>query len=137
VLEGFAAGADDYVTKPFSVAQLVARVQALLRRTGAAGARRFAVGSSTVDADALSLTGELGAIELTPRDVEILAFLAERRGRVVGRDELLREVWRFQRIDKVETRCVDMHLVKLRRKIAQATAADLVETVRGAGYRVA
>ena len=137
VLEGFAAGADDYVTKPFSVAQLVARVQALLRRTGAAGVRRFAIGGATVDADALSLLGELGTIELTPRDVEILAFLAERRGRVVGRDELLREVWRFQRLDRVETRCVDMHLVKLRRKIAQATSADLVETVRGAGYRVA
>jgi DNA-binding response OmpR family regulator len=48
----------------------------------------------------------------------------------------LKEVWRFQRLDHVETRCVDMHLVKLRRKIAQATATDLIETVRGAGYRV-
>ena len=136
VLEGFAAGADDYVAKPFSVAQLMARVQALLRRVGAQGRRRFAAGQATVDADALRLEGERGMVALSPRDVEILAYLAERTDRVVGRDELLRAIWGFQRLDRVETRCVDMHLSKLRRKIQQATAHELIETVRGAGYRV-
>lgn len=137
VLEGFAAGADDYVAKPFSVAQLMARVQALLRRVGVQGRRRFTAGQATVDADALRLEGELGVAPLSPRDVEILAYLAERSDRVVGRDELLRAIWGFQRLDRVETRCVDMHLSKLRRKIQQATAQELIETVRGAGYRVA
>jgi DNA-binding response OmpR family regulator len=136
VLEGFAAGADDYVCKPFSVAQLMARVQALLRRAGVHGRRRFVVRGATVDADALRLEAEGGSVELTPRDVEILAYLAERADRVVAREELLHEVWGFQRTDRVETRCVDMHLSKLRRKIAVATDRELIETVRGAGYRV-
>jgi two-component system response regulator RegX3 len=138
VLQGFAAGADDYVAKPFSVAQLMARVHALLRRSGSLGRRRFPVGvsGSTVDVDALQLEGELGAVPLSPRDVEILAYLTERAGRVVSRDELLRSIWGFQRLDHVETRCVDMHLSKLRRKIGQATGTELIETVRGAGYRV-
>jgi two-component system response regulator RegX3 len=135
VLEGFAAGADDYVAKPFSVAQLVARVQALLRRASPGGRRRFAIAGVQVDADALTLTGELGVVAITPRDVEILAFLAERPDVVVPREELLREIWGFARLDRVQTRCVDMHLVKLRRKIAAATDRDLIETVRGAGYR--
>ncbi|MEQ1503237.1 MAG: winged helix-turn-helix domain-containing protein, partial [Myxococcota bacterium] len=58
------------------------------------------------------------------------------RARVVAREELLRSVWGFQRLDRVETRCVDMHLSKLRRKIAAVTPVDVIETVRGAGYRV-
>ncbi|MEQ1567564.1 MAG: response regulator transcription factor [Myxococcota bacterium] len=136
VLEGFAAGADDYVPKPFSVAQLMARVHALLRRAGAQGRRRFRVADAMVDVDALTLEGELASVALTPRDVEILAYLAERPGKVVARDELLTSVWGFRRLDSVETRCVDMHLSKLRRKLAGATATDLIETVRGAGYRV-
>jgi two-component system response regulator RegX3 len=136
VLQGFAAGADDYVAKPFSVAQLMARVHALLRRSGSSGRRRFPVGGSTVDVDALQLEGERGAVPLSPRDIEILAYLSERAGRVISRDELLRSIWGFQRLDHVETRCVDMHLSKLRRKIGQATETELIETVRGAGYRV-
>lgn len=136
VLEGFAAGADDYISKPFSVAQLVARVQALLRRAGARGHRRFLLGGATVDADALTLAAEGGTVELTPRDVEILVYLVERADRVIARDELLREIWGFQRLDRVETRCVDMHLSKLRRKIASVTERELIATVRGAGYRV-
>lgn len=136
VLEGFAAGADDYVAKPFSVAQLMARVHALLRRAGVRGNRRFTIGLARVDADALRLEGEHGAVDLTPRDVEVLAYLVERNDRVVPRDELLRAVWGFQRIERVETRCVDMHLSKLRKKIALATDAPLIETVRGAGYRI-
>ncbi|MEZ4240001.1 MAG: response regulator transcription factor [Myxococcota bacterium] len=136
VLEGFASGADDYVCKPFSVAQLMARVQALLRRAGVHGHRRFSVGAATVDADALRLEVDGRTVEVTPRDVEILAYLAERKDRVVARDELLHDIWGFRRTDRVETRCVDMHLSKLRRKIAQVTAEELIETVRGAGYRV-
>lgn len=136
VLAGFAAGADDYVTKPFSVAQLMARIRALLRRGGASARQRFVVADATIDADALKLSTARGEVDLSPRDVALLAYLFERKGSVVARDELLREVWGYARTDRVETRCIDMHLSKLRRKVAAVTDDDLVQTVRGAGYRV-
>ena len=136
VLEGFAAGADDYVTKPFSVAQLAARVRALVRRSGATGRRQFVVGPATVDVDALTLATARGVVSLSPRDAALLTYLAERAGTVVPREALLRDVWHFQRTERVETRCVDMHLSKLRRKLHPVCEDELVETVRGAGYRV-
>ncbi len=136
VLEGFAAGADDYVTKPFSVAQLLARVEALLRRVGRAPRDQFAVGPATIDAGALVAELDGRRADLSARDVEVLGFLAERPGVVVTREELLQGVWGYQKVERVETRCVDMHISKLRRKLAEITDVDLVETVRGAGYRV-
>jgi DNA-binding response OmpR family regulator len=136
VLEGFAAGADDYVQKPFSVAQLAARVRALVRRASAGARRRTVIGPATVDHDALTLSTDRGSVPLSPRDVELLGYLAARAGAVVPRDVLLRDVWRFQRTERVETRCVDMHLSKLRKKVAPVCDDELVETVRGAGYRV-
>jgi DNA-binding response OmpR family regulator len=136
VLEGFAAGADDYVTKPFSVAQLAARVRALVRRSAGAGRRRFGLGPATVDVDALTLSTARGTVPLSPRDAELLGYLADRAGTVVPREALLRDVWRFQRTERVETRCVDMHLSKLRRKLLSVCDDELIETVRGAGYRV-
>ena len=135
VLEGFRRGADDYVTKPFSVAQVVARVAALLRRSGH-GQSTFEVAGVPVDGERL-VAGAGPEVELTPRDVELLAYLSRAPGRAVPRDELLREVWGYARTDGVHTRCVDMHVAKLRRKLAQVTAAPVVETVRGVGYRLA
>ncbi len=136
VLEGFTAGADDYVTKPFSVAQLSARVKALLRRAGVRPAQSFDAGPLEVDGD--RLLAHLGDrnTELTVRDVELLAHLASAGTRVVGRPELLKAVWGFQRVEGVETRCVDMHVAKLRRKLDKVGARDAIETVRGAGYRL-
>jgi len=135
ILSGFDAGADDYVTKPFSVAQLMARVQALLRRAGRAPVRTFRIGQLCIDAD--NLQARLGeqAAELVARDVELLSYLVRHRARPVPREELLREVWGFARVDRVETRCVDMHVVKLRRKLASVGADEVIETVRGVGYR--
>jgi len=135
VLRGFDAGADDYVTKPFSVAQLMARVQALLRRAGRAPPKRVQLGDVEIDADNLRARRGPEEVELTVRDVELLAYLHTHRERPVPRDELLREVWGFARTEGVETRCVDMHVVKLRRKLASLQADHLVETVRGVGYR--
>jgi len=136
VLAGFEAGADDYVTKPFSVAQLLARVAALLRRANVRPARRLTVGGLVVEAEELRASTGGRDTGLTPLDVDLLAYFASHTGRVLSRDELLREVWGYQRTEGVETRCVDMQIAKLRRKLGRITRAALIETVRGAGYRV-
>ncbi len=149
VLHGFRCGADDYVIKPFSVAELTARVEALLRRTGALDPRQaeraaFRFGEWEVEPSTLSAhlpTEKRGeedppdeeVIELTSRDVEILALFVRQRGRIVGRRLLLAEIWGFPNPERVETRSVDMHIVKLRRKLG--CHASLIQTVRGEGYR--
>ncbi len=145
VLRGFRCGADDYVTKPFSIAELMARVEALLRRTGAARDDRgengapFRLGPWRIDPDRLTASkpddaGEDAAVELTRREAEVLAILVREAGRIVSRRALLREIWGYPDPDRVETRTVDMHIAKLRKKLAPE-AAGLIETVRGEGYR--
>ena len=136
ILEGFRCGADDYVSKPFSVAQLMARIHALLRRSGARPARRFVIGELEIDAELNRIARGAQNLEVSPRDIEVLAWLAGAEGRTVSRAELLREVWGYQRVESVQTRCVDMHIAKLRRKISTITDVAIIETVRGAGYRV-
>jgi two-component system response regulator RegX3 len=139
VLQGFRSGADDYVTKPFSLAQLLARVEALLRRgTGPADGPigPFEVHGIAVDPGGmLAKTPEGQEVELTRREIEMLALFARESGRIVSRRTLLREVWGMDRADRIETRTVDMHIAKLRKKLG--SARDLIETVRGEGYRLA
>ena len=137
ILRAFRVGADDYVTKPFSLAQLLARVNALLRRAGERAVESlapFRVGALTIEPARLVARDGGEDIELTRREVELLALLAEERGRIVSRRTLLREVWRLERADHLETRTVDMHVAKLRKKLG--VARDLIETVRGEGYRL-
>jgi len=137
VLEGFRCGADDYVTKPFSVAELMARVEALLRRAGnrpQPTAPPFAFGAWAVDPAARTASSPAGTIELTAREIALLALFARERGRIVGRRTLLVEVWGLRHVEEIHTRTVDMHIAKLRKKIA-AHSPDAIETVRGAGYR--
>jgi len=137
ILEGFRAGCDDYVPKPFSIAQLLARVQALLRRASGSRDRVFTAGPLVVDEDNLEARAGGREISLTPRDVGVLSYLYAERHRVVRREDLLKEVWSYQRVDGVETRCVDMHMVKLRRKLARLLGdVEVIQTVRGAGYRL-
>ncbi|MCO4769129.1 MAG: response regulator transcription factor [Deltaproteobacteria bacterium] len=138
VLEGFNSGADDYVSKPFSVPQLVARVQALVRRAAPESRRQFQLGSLDVNADTL-VASKGGALEeLSPRDIEVLAYFSASPGKVISREDLLRDVWGYARAEALETRCVDMHIAKLRKKLVPLGAGgdSLIETVRGAGYRV-
>jgi two-component system response regulator RegX3 len=136
VLDGFQCGADDYVTKPFSVAELMARVDALLRRSGAAvsqeGAPAFSIGDWQIDPTALRAERDGEVTEFTRREMDLLALFARETGRIVSRRRLLQEVWGYPEPDRVETRTVDMHVAKLRKKLAGA----LFETVRGEGYRL-
>lgn len=139
ILAGFENGADDYVTKPFSVSQLLARVQALLRRSGRLDAEaddHFAFADWQIDrANLRARCGERNA-ELSPRELEILALFVREEGRIVSRRMLLQEIWGFANPDKIETRAVDMQIAKLRKKLDGADESP-IETVRGAGYRYA
>ncbi len=138
ILTGFEAGCDDYVSKPFSIGQLVARVKALLRRAGSSPDRTLRIGGMELDVDALIVRGQSGEVCISTRDAEVLTYLHAHRGQVVRREQLLREVWGYQRVEAVQTRCVDMHMVKLRRKLARAIGTEtVIATIRGAGYRLA
>lgn len=135
VLRGFEAGADDYVTKPFSLRQLLARVQALLKRSPKLSQDSFRVGPCEVSPEHSLLRAAEGEIELSAKEVEILRLLADDPGRIVSRRVLLREVWGMNNVNQVETRTVDVHIAKLRKKLG-SRGVELVETVRGQGYRL-
>lgn len=137
VVEGFRVGADDYVCKPFSVRELSARVKALLKRSGKLEEQaQLRVGSWLVDGARGRATADGGEeIELSAREIAILELLCRERGRIVGRRRLLQQVWKLNNPDQIETRTVDMHVAKLRKKIDGA-GQSLIETVRGQGYRL-
>ncbi|MBI2801587.1 MAG: response regulator transcription factor [Gammaproteobacteria bacterium] len=140
IIQGLSLGADDYVGKPFSVAQLVLRVQAVLRRTRVndESLQVLRLGDS-LEIDAANLSGRRGseALAFTRREIEILQCLHARAERPVSRDELLHEVWGYAKHLDLETRTVDIHIAKLRRKIElDPTTPQVLITVRGAGYRL-
>ncbi len=140
VIRGLSLGADDYVTKPFSVAQLVVRVHAVLRRAraGVEQATVLQLGSG-VTIDTRNLRGTRGdeEISFTRREVEILQYLHAHSDHPVSREELLARVWGYGRNLEIETRTVDIHVAKLRRKIELDPAEpQLLVTIRGAGYRL-
>lgn len=132
---GLDAGADDYVTKPFSLRELAARVRAVLRRGRPADtppAPAVYRGTHLVaDFDAVSIVVDGEAIRLTRREFELLRYLVENRNRVLSRDRLLERVWGYDRL--IETRSVDVHVGRLRGKLGEA--GKQIETVVGLGYR--
>ncbi len=133
-IRGLELGADDYLTKPFSPQELVLRVAAILRRVSASGevADVLAIGPIRVDRSAHRVSVNEHEVELTPTEYKLLLTLAERRGRVQGRAQLLENVW--DAAPDIQTRTVDMHVQRLRTKLHPA--GDLIETVRGFGYRL-
>lgn len=140
IIQGLTLGADDYVAKPFSVAQLVLRVQAVLRRAGSGidELSQIHLGDGR-DIDLLNLSASIDGEKLTftRREMDVLHYLYANTTRPVSRDELLNKVWGYARTMNIETRTVDIHIAKLRRKIEPDPAhPTYLVTVRGAGYRL-
>ena len=137
IVTGFQAGADDYVSKPFSLRELMVRIEALLRRSGKLAGEEEIVWKDVVFRGKtleVHYDGEVG--ELTRREMDIVAYLFHHQDRIVSKKELLTEVWHYADAD-IETRTVDIHMLKLRKKIATLTGdIPFIQTVRGQGYRL-
>ncbi len=140
IIQGLKLGADDYVAKPFSIQQLVLRVEAVLRRSQIGSDRAKTISlANGVHIDTENLSGQNGAepLTFTKREIEVLVYLAANSGRPVPREELLTKVWGYARNLEIETRTVDIHIAKIRRKIeADPKEPASLVTVRGAGYRL-
>jgi two-component system copper resistance phosphate regulon response regulator CusR len=133
-VRGLEAGADDYLVKPFAFAELLGRVRAMLRRNASPEPLRRTLADLTVDFETRRAARDGGALELTPREFDLLVFLVCHAGQIVSRDQLAREVWRednrFTPLDNV----IDVHIARLRRKLDEGHAVRLLHTVRGVGY---
>jgi len=130
---GLELGADDYVTKPFSVKELVARIHAVLRRPGGGdAARRIVIGPLVIDLDKFEVTADGAKVDLTATEFKILQLLASRRGRVFTRDQILDFLWGQEKA--VIDRTIDVHVRNLREKLGEA--ASLIKNIRGVGYKL-
>lgn len=136
-IKGLKLGADDYVVKPFSVKELLARIEAVLRRSPerATDVKSITFPGGSVNMDRHELRFKDGETEqLSDREMELLRYLAGNAGRAISREELLRRVWRIDP-DKIETRTIDMHIARLREKLRDdSSAPEILKTVRGKGY---
>ena len=130
---GLELGADDYVTKPFSVKELVARIHAVLRRPpGGEAGPRIAVGTLVIDLEKFEVTAGGAKVELTATEFKILQLLASRKGRVFSRDQILDFLWGSEKA--VIDRTVDVHIRNLREKLGES--ASLIKNIRGVGYKL-
>ncbi|MHC6179538.1 response regulator transcription factor [Clostridium sp. JNZ X4-2] len=132
---GLELGADDYITKPFSIRELIARVKAVLRRTDIKVVdKNYKFGDISVDFEKHEVIKNGNKVELTLKEFELLKILVENKGRVMTRDFLLDKVWGYEYVG--ETRTIDVHIRHLRQKIeAQDSKPKYIETIRGIGYR--
>jgi two-component system, OmpR family, response regulator RegX3 len=136
VVTALELGANDYVTKPYAVRELIARIRAATRRNlTTAKADVLTAGSARLDIDALRLIVGTTSIDLPKKEFEVLQLLMEQPDRVVPRDEFLDKVWGYAWIG--ETRTLDQHIRRLRRRLESLEDAPRIETVRGVGYRLA
>ena len=135
IVSALELGADDYVTKPYSVRELVARIRAAARRTGtAAAAEVLTAGVLVLDLSSRRLRLPSGEQDLPKKEFEVLQLLMRRPGRVVTREEFLDEVWGFAWAG--DTRSLDQHVRRLRRRLEADPAAPRIEALRGVGYRL-
>ena len=131
-LHGLRTGADDYVVKPFAISELLARIDAVLRRTGLLQPRpRVTVGDLTVDIEARTVQVADKPISLTRKEFDVLAVLAAHHGRVVPREQVALYAW--QSVFEASSRTMDVHVASLRAKLGRP---ELVQTIRGVGYRL-
>ncbi len=130
-LDGFELGADDYLVKPFALEELLARVRAVLRRTGRLGAA-IEAGDVVVDEETGLATREGSPLELTATELRLLAYLVRQRGLVLSKHQLLTQVWGY---DAYDPNVVEVHVSALRRKL-EAYGPRMIHTVRGLGYRL-
>jgi len=139
-VRGLKLGADDYVVKPFSVKELLARIEAVLRRSAErpADVERIALDNGVADLERREVRFEDGErAELSERETDLLRYLASHSGRAVSRDEILSRIWRLNP-EGLATRTIDMHIVRLRKKLRDdPTEPQILLTVRGKGYKFA
>ena len=137
VVAGFKAGADDYIPKPFSLRELMVRIEAVLRRAGKnTGEQQVVLGDIRFDGHHLVAEFQGRSVEITRREMDIVSYLHRNSQRIVSKKELLTEVWQYADAN-IETRTVDIHMLKLRKKIARLIGnTPFITTIRGEGYRL-
>jgi two-component system response regulator RegX3 len=144
IIQGLSLGADDYVSKPFSVKELLLRAEAVLRRNTPRERQNNMLVFGHVALDLKNLEGEIsdesgakGKVLFTRKEMEVVEFLYIHRHRPVSREELLEEVWNYKSASRLETRTVDIHIAKIRKKIERNSSdPEFLLTVRGKGYRL-
>ena len=135
VIRGLESGADDYLTKPFSPRELLARIKALLRRSSTENIQdMIQINDLTLDTSSYRVTGNGHTIELGPTEFKLLRFLMENPDRVFSREQVLNNVWGDNVY--VEERTVDVHIRRLRKALEKSHLENMIQTVRGAGYRL-
>ena len=131
-VSGLDSGADDYITKPFAIEELLARIRAALRKGGSAKGTLLCAGEMVMDVERHAVTVKGQSVELTKKEFDLLRHLLENKGRVLTREALLDSVWGFDFVG--ETNSVDVYIRFLRSKIDEAFGIKLIHTVRGVGY---
>ncbi|MXY18169.1 MAG: response regulator transcription factor [Acidobacteria bacterium] len=135
-VQGLNSGADDYLVKPFAFAELLARIQAVLRRGRSAEPQRLAIGDLEIETATRTVTRGGEAVDLTVKEFDLLVYLARHARHVVSRDTLVREVWRETAASTTLNNIIDVHVSRLRRKIDREGSVKLIHTVRGVGFVV-